>query len=371
MSGKKNMTQITEVPNLLTCIFKHEINETKTTLEWKGPKISPEVWNRILAFFKWTQDTTRSESQVRLYVNTRTGVWDAWAFPQKAKTGMSAQEIANEAAAEQRAQFGPQDGWIYFGTVHHHCTMGAFQSSTDLNNEKDQDGIHITVGHLDKPQYDLHSRFYLKGNLIDGFKLSDFWNVVTNPESILATIPAPIRPSLPVNAKEIIAKYEMGIPAPADTVFPEVWKTNLIYEVPVVVSTPVNHSAYPQQTRWNKFYVERSITARQPELDYGRAIDRLNEYMDENPMVGMKEMMEAVAEMAESMSDLHLDILDILAKNDTTPEQFLQMVIEKESKKQQHQDQKKQQQTLIGEGGPHHHKDLEQEYWEAMGMRID
>src|SRR5438093_8272683 len=78
---------------VLQAEFEHKIESTQARLNYTGPKIAPLVWHEILSFFKWTHDTTRSESQVRLYVNPVQEAWGAWAFPQKARGGMAAQEL--------------------------------------------------------------------------------------------------------------------------------------------------------------------------------------------------------------------------------------------------------------------------------------
>jgi hypothetical protein len=92
------------------------------------------MWHQVLSFFRWTHKEMNSESQVRLYVNPKLGRWGAWAFPQVARTGMSAREMPTpetpEKAQERFAswQSEPSDDWLYFGTVHHHCSASAFQA---------------------------------------------------------------------------------------------------------------------------------------------------------------------------------------------------------------------------------------------------
>jgi len=100
----------------MSCIFEHQTSGTTADFEWKGPKLNA-VWPEVLAFFRWTNDTMKSESQVRLFVNVRTQEWKAWAFPQKANTGMTAKELTEgdegyAKAIEQRAQF-PDPDWYY------------------------------------------------------------------------------------------------------------------------------------------------------------------------------------------------------------------------------------------------------------------
>ena len=123
------------VTGLVATKIEYAVEEAKGKLEYTGPKLDPELWYQILSFFRWTYKEHQSECQVRLYVNVKLGRWAAWAFPQAAKTGMTARELPEQESEEKaRERFAvwesePSDDWLYFGTVHHHCSASAFQSS--------------------------------------------------------------------------------------------------------------------------------------------------------------------------------------------------------------------------------------------------
>jgi len=136
------LSQEKAVAGLLSCRIDYEIKSGKGQIDYTGPKFSAQMWHEVLSFFRWTHKEMDSESQVRLYVNTRLNRWGAWAFPQEARTGMSAREIATPETPEQAmARFAswdsePSSDWLYFATVHHHCGASAFQSGTDEANER-------------------------------------------------------------------------------------------------------------------------------------------------------------------------------------------------------------------------------------------
>src|ERR1700744_1027595 len=165
---ERKVTDDASIPNLLTCEIEYEIKDAKGSVGYIGPKIPAELWYQITSFFKWTYDTAKSESQVRLFVSPTLGQWQAFAFPQEAKTGMTTTELDNDDSKAQRAalNLNPPD-WYLFGTVHHHCGMNAFASGTDEENERDQDGLHITVGHMGSPKYDIHCRLWRRGMKVD------------------------------------------------------------------------------------------------------------------------------------------------------------------------------------------------------------
>lgn len=218
------LKQVKEVSGLFTCMLEHRVIDTKAAITWTGPKIPPEEWKKIIAFFQWTYDTTQSESQVRLYVNPRLRTWRGWAYPQEAQTGMSAKELPEAWPVDQSGQFDDAEGWMLWGTAHHHCRTSAFQSSVDEANEKGQDGLHITVGNMDSERYTLHERFYLGGQLI-AHDLSWFWEVA---DDAITEVPAWAQKFLPKDIKDMLARGAMNKKADKDATFPDQWKENLI-----------------------------------------------------------------------------------------------------------------------------------------------
>lgn len=220
---KYNQTKISDekqVPGLVSSQIEYEVKGARGKLEYSGPKFTPELWHQVLSFFRWTHKEHQSECQVRLYVNQQLGRWAAWAFPQEARTGMTARELpvqeTPEKAKERFASWNsqPSDDWLYFGTAHHHCSASAFQSGTDEQNEWNQDGLHITVGRMDQERHDLHARFYLGGNCFEP-DLSCFWPF--DPE---------LAEQIPAVMHDQLARHQMCARVTVD--FPDAWRANLI-----------------------------------------------------------------------------------------------------------------------------------------------
>jgi hypothetical protein len=222
--GVGQLLQTREVAGLLSCSLEYEVKSGKGRLNYTGPKFSPDMWHQVLSFFRWTHQEMDSESQLRLYVNTKVGRWGAWAFPQEARTGLSAKEIAvQESPDKARERFAswdaePSDDWVYFCTVHHHCSASAFQSGTDEDNERNQDGLHITVGRIDSDRHDLHARFYLDGNCFDP-DMSLFWPLA--PELV---------EKLPASVLDELARFQMC--EKVTVAFPDAWRANVIEAKP-------------------------------------------------------------------------------------------------------------------------------------------
>jgi hypothetical protein len=226
-SGKS--VELKEAAGLYECLLEHELKSTKADFNWKGKYMSTEMWHEILAFFKWTQDTEKSESQVRLFVHPEHG-WMAWAFPQKGGTRMTTKEIDNEDAKNQRALNIPE-GYIAFGTVHHHCTASAFQSGVDTADEKNVDGLHITIGNLDQPKYDIHCRLYIKAHKFEP-DMSAFWDIGQDAKDKIKFVG-----DLGFSAAQIadkVARIQMCEKPAAETPFNDIWKANYIVDPPLV-----------------------------------------------------------------------------------------------------------------------------------------
>lgn len=271
---KVERTQIEEVkeyPGLLDLILKHEIKSTAAAAQYNGPLIPPETWREVLAFFKYVQDDSHSEAQVRLFVNPDQQTWRAWAFPQEAQTGMSAKELDTEATRVQRAAFSDSEGWLYFGTVHHHCNCTAFQSGTDEFNEKSQDGLHITIGKMEEKQYDMHARFYVAGmKLCFDPDMSEFWDIGDQLKTLT-----------PADLHDKIARHQMTVP-PTDQRFPDIWKENLIVKkVEPPKSYPVGNGVGGDYYRNTNLWSDYSMSL------YQRA-ERANDMLiDEYKKIGL------------------------------------------------------------------------------------
>lgn len=205
-----------------------ELKKAQAWLSYQGPKIPIEPqWKTITAFFIWAFGETNGECQVRLYFNRKEGLWRPWAFPQEWSYGMKTDEIP-ERCDEEREKVGLRRGWEEGGTAHHHCKMSAGQSPVDRDNEEKINGVHITVGDLDKSVFSLDGRVYFRGQKYDiGWS---HWFPL--PEELK---------SLPYRFHDDVVKYYLAEAPPKDYPFPEEWKDNLIKKV----YTPHAQSYFP------------------------------------------------------------------------------------------------------------------------------
>lgn len=235
-SGKS--VEYREMPGIFSCLLQHKVAETKADFEWNGPPFTKEQWQEMLAFFKWTYATERSEAQVRLFIHPRHG-WKIWAFPQDGGTGMTTKEVANDDAKKQREEIG--EGYEAFGTIHHHCASPAFQSGTDTHDETTVDGLHITIGKMGEAMHDMHARLYIKSNKFD-VNMSAFWDI---GDEVRASLKAVKELGFDVsNIEDKAARLQMCVPAPADHPFNAQWKANYLLFKPQVNGSGITTRGY-------------------------------------------------------------------------------------------------------------------------------
>lgn len=147
---------------LFTTYNEVEVPEQEVTPIWKGAKIPLTMWQTIVKFCKHSYDELKSETLIYLfYDETAEQPWSWWVPPQTT-AGMTVKSDPDHVDyAEQRAQY-PD---TMFGTVHHHCGTSAFQSGTDEADETQREGLHFTVGNLNKDHdFDVHFRMTIGNN---------------------------------------------------------------------------------------------------------------------------------------------------------------------------------------------------------------
>ncbi len=123
----------------LTSVDKISIlDELKPWAKMDLPKIPGIYVAKIISFFKAVVSTFSGEANVLLYYNEK---------EKKYKLAIPKQEVT-AAACDYKIEGTNIPGYNLVGTIHSHARMSAFHSGTDDNDEKNFDGLHITIGHL-------------------------------------------------------------------------------------------------------------------------------------------------------------------------------------------------------------------------------
>lgn len=145
------------------------LEEQATGITLKLPSLSAVMLMKVWKFFKVVFDKHHSESAVLLHYSQTLG-WEL-------------------TVPEQTVSFSHVDykmierleGYVLMGTMHSHSSMSAFHSGTDIGDEAQVDGVHITFGHLndiDRFSMDAEvvvngSRFKLPLKLLEGVSVAE------------------------------------------------------------------------------------------------------------------------------------------------------------------------------------------------------
>jgi hypothetical protein len=115
----------------------HHLKNLKSFITWRYPKLNKHQFASILKFFKLVNDKHKAECMVLIGFDRKQK--QIVIFPPN-------KQIVS--AAHINYKHGKTPGISLIGTIHSHNTMGAFHSSTDIKDEMDFDGLHITLGKL-------------------------------------------------------------------------------------------------------------------------------------------------------------------------------------------------------------------------------
>lgn len=143
-------------------------------VECKLPKVpARHVW-RIKEFFRRVVEKYRAEAEVNLYFNKNTGDY---------KIHVPEQTVTHGGVRYKRVALTHVEGmedYLRVGTIHSHCDFGAFHSGTDVGDEEDFDGLHVTFGHNDKDRFTISASVVVNGH-----------RMKVDPESVLEGITHP------------------------------------------------------------------------------------------------------------------------------------------------------------------------------------
>jgi hypothetical protein len=121
------------------------------------PKIPAQhVWT-IKEFFKKVVAAHHSEAEVTLYYRKDTKDY---------KIHVAEQTVTHSSVNYKRegnVHIPGIEGYLKVGTIHSHCDFGAFHSGTDVEDEVEFDGLHVTFGHNDKDVFSISASYVVNG----------------------------------------------------------------------------------------------------------------------------------------------------------------------------------------------------------------
>jgi hypothetical protein len=123
------------------------------------PKISFDVYWKVLCFLRKVYDVNKAEGCVLLTLNRNTPI-----AKQEYGIKIPIQKVSG-ASVEMKElhQIPLAEGEFFAGSIHSHPSFGAYQSGTDHSDEIPCDGLHVTLGKLSQETPEIHQRFSFAG----------------------------------------------------------------------------------------------------------------------------------------------------------------------------------------------------------------
>src|SRR5262252_5451425 len=118
------------------------------------PKLPKRVVAQAVTFFRQVLHKHDSEAGVVIYYNADKRDFLLWC-PRQKVSGGSCDYDRNDSGQNEPAL----QGYNIVGTIHSHCNFQAFHSGTDVHDEELYDGLHITIGDLNKEAFSMCSSF--------------------------------------------------------------------------------------------------------------------------------------------------------------------------------------------------------------------
>ena len=128
-----------------------EYPEVKESVAWTAAKLPWELIEQALDFFRAVYMKYQAEAIV--LITYENGVW-----------GLS---VPRQIVKSAHLRYKSVDKVTPAGTIHSHCNMGAFFSSTDDGDVANFDGLHIVLGRISLPFPEIASAVYINGRMFE------------------------------------------------------------------------------------------------------------------------------------------------------------------------------------------------------------
>ena len=151
---KKSTGIVNSLTKVKQISFLEELTQTASI---DIPKIPSKLVGHVIGFFRDVYDEYKSEAAVLLYYNQENKQFRIHAPKQTVSAASVNYKPENENGPE---------GYVLLGTIHSHANMSAFHSGTDVHDEEDFDGLHITFGRMANQNIDMCSSIAINGHRV-------------------------------------------------------------------------------------------------------------------------------------------------------------------------------------------------------------
>lgn len=124
-------------------------------VELNLPKLPPDIIHRAHRFFANVFKTYKAEAAVVIHYNSETKTYYLHC-PQQIVWSCVQYNLEDRF-----------ENYQLVGTIHSHCDFDAYHSATDVHDEEDQDGLHITLGHVNSRNFSASASLVINGQRFD------------------------------------------------------------------------------------------------------------------------------------------------------------------------------------------------------------
>lgn len=138
----------------------------KGYFEWDAPVIPAVICAQIVDFFRRIWDKHKAEAEVILtatyeMIDGYPKIKDYRVFiPTQKVSGGGVQSVYEPTHIDSKK-------YLIIGTMHSHCNFSAYHSGTDTGDAQGMDGLHLTIGYVDKADPQVASMVSVNGMHID------------------------------------------------------------------------------------------------------------------------------------------------------------------------------------------------------------
>lgn len=155
----KNGIFLLKDTGLIKAVVKLEgiscLKEIQQTAQLRLPKIPAQQLAQVLLFFRAVFQKYRAEANILLYYSS---VKDTFMVQ------VTSQQVSLAGVKYDFVGKYHEFKFQLVGSIHSHCNFSAFHSGTDEHDEKDFDGLHITLGHVHLPYFTVSAAVVVNNN---------------------------------------------------------------------------------------------------------------------------------------------------------------------------------------------------------------
>jgi hypothetical protein len=140
----------------------HWLRDHNEDIKLKLPKIPSPVIEKIIGFFFVIYHLYKSEAIALLYFNQKDQIFKFLIPKQEVRLNIYGGNIIESYNVTYTGMPTPK-GFIRIGTIHSHCNLPAFYSSTDEQDSQFDDSLNIVVGNVNWKYPTFYACFMVNG----------------------------------------------------------------------------------------------------------------------------------------------------------------------------------------------------------------